>query len=215
MIRHVVWDWNGTLLDDVDACVATLGDLLDARGLPPVSREQYRARFGFPVRAFYEELGFSFADDAAFADLSRTFIAGYRRRDHQMRLCAGALDLMGRLAARGLGHLVVSAMETELLGQMLTEHAVAPRLRAFHGRGDLSAASKIDVGRDALRAHGLRPDEVLLVGDTLHDQELGDALGCHVILFAGGHQERGRLARPGVTVVDRLDDVEVAIDTIS
>ncbi len=53
----IIWDWNGTLLDDVDAAVGALNRMLAARGVPPTTRDYYRGHFGFPVRPFYAELG--------------------------------------------------------------------------------------------------------------------------------------------------------------
>ena len=54
---HIVWDWNGTLLDDVDAGIGALNRMLADRGLPAITRDFYRARFRFPVRPLYFEIG--------------------------------------------------------------------------------------------------------------------------------------------------------------
>jgi phosphoglycolate phosphatase len=205
-IRHVIWDWNGTLLDDVDACVDTLNSLLAERAMPTVDREAYRDRFGFPVRAYYEGLGFDFERED-FGALSRDFIARFRARVSQLRLTPGARALLADLRAGGVRHLVVSAMETGLLGTMLAEYALAPLVDGHHGRADLHAGPKVELGLAAVRARGLRADEILVVGDTLHDHELAEAIGCRSVLFSGGHQTRARLASAGTTVVDSLDEV--------
>jgi phosphoglycolate phosphatase len=211
MIRHVVWDWNGTLLDDVDPTVFTLNSLLEERRMPLVTREEYRDRFGFPVRAFYEGLGFDFGKED-FAALSIAFIERYRARGGAMRLWSGALEVMAALEARGVGQMVVSAMERGLLGRMLAEHGVAGFLAGHHGREDLQAGSKVELGVGAVRAAGLRPEEVLVVGDTLHDQELARAIGCRVALFAGGHQSPARLSAAGAPVIERLEELPPLLD---
>lgn len=203
-IRHVIWDWNGTLLDDVDASVAILASLLAERGLPPVSREEYRRRFGFPVQAFYEGVGFDFSQEP-FADLSRVFIARYRAA--ALRLFPTAASTLAAVAARGIGQLVVSAMQTELLDAMLVEHGIAAHFSHVRGRDDLSAASKVDLGLAAVRQLDLPPRETLLVGDTLHDHEVAQAIGCPVVLFAHGHQEHDRLAATGAPVVTALPQI--------
>ncbi len=206
MIRHIIWDWNGTLLDDVDCCVDTLNVLLAARGMPAVSRDMYRARFGFPVKDFYLGLGFDFgAED--FGALSHEFIADYRVRVAASQLGAGALALLRDLQAGGIGHVVLSAMERTLLGDMLQDYGVRPLLKAFHGTADLRAGSKVEVGVAAMRELGFSPDEVLLVGDTLHDHETAQTIGCRCVLFSGGHQSRERLTAAGVDVVDSLAEV--------
>ena len=210
MVRTVVWDWNGTLLDDVDPSVATLNVLRARRDLPPLSREMYRQSFGFPVRAFYEATGFDFATDD-YHDLSRDFIAEYRRRADQMKVSPSARAALYRLSEQGVVHLVVSAMEARLLGEMITEHGLGPALDGFFGTADHSAGSKIDVGSEAARVRSLDPETTVVVGDTLHDLDLARALGCRALLYAGGHQHRDRLAAAGGdvgTVIEDFDELD-------
>jgi phosphoglycolate phosphatase len=190
--------------------VATLNSLRAARALPLVTRDHYRARFGFPVKAFYEEIGFDFtAED--FAALSRDFHAEYRARAAEMRVMPGAREALAAVRARGAGSLVVSAMESEMLGQMLASHDVAPHLEGWHGRDDLTGDSKVALGVAAVRRRGLDPGQVLLVGDTVHDHELGQAIGCQVVLYAGGHQTRARLEATGAPVIDSLAALAAAL----
>jgi phosphoglycolate phosphatase len=211
MIRTVIWDWNGTLLDDVDSCVATLNVLRRTRGLLPLSREEYRARFGFPVRAFYESIGFDFSSHD-YAALSRDFIAEYRGRAAEMRVTDDARGTLARLAEKGVVHVVVSAMEAGLLGEMLDEHGVRPALRGFFGTRDHGAGSKVGLGLEAMRHAAADPATAVVVGDTLHDLELAQAIGCRAVLFAGGHQERRRLERTGVPVIDRFVELDAWIE---
>jgi phosphoglycolate phosphatase len=207
MVRTVLWDWNGTLLDDVDCCVSTLNALRLRRRMATLDREEYRRRFGFPVRAFYEEIGFDFvAED--FGALSRDFIAEYRSRAAEMQVALGARETLQRLSDRGVRHIVVSAMEARLLADMLDGHGLKPLLAGHHGRPDHSAGSKVEVGADAVRQLALDPAAVLVVGDTLHDHELAQAIGCRAVLYAGGHQTRERLAAAGAPVIDRLDQLD-------
>ena len=48
--KHVIWDWNGTLLDDAVLCVEVMNVVLARRKLPPLTAERYADRFRFPVR---------------------------------------------------------------------------------------------------------------------------------------------------------------------
>jgi phosphoglycolate phosphatase len=207
MVRTVIWDWNGTLLDDVDCCVSTLNALRLRRRMATLDREEYRRRFGFPVRAFYEEIGFDFvAED--FAALSRDFIAEYRSRAAEMQVAPGARETLQRLGDRGIRHIVVSAMEARLLADMLDGHGLKPLLASHHGRPDHSAGSKVQLGADAVRQLALDPAAVVVVGDTLHDHELAQAIGCRAVLYAGGHQTRERLSVAGAPVIDRLSQLD-------
>ena len=77
--KHILWDWNGTLLDDSWLCVEVLNDLLKEQGRDPISLETYRTHFNFPVIHFYEFLGFA-TDPVNFKAISHQFIAAYESR---------------------------------------------------------------------------------------------------------------------------------------
>jgi phosphoglycolate phosphatase len=213
-IRHVIWDFNGTLLDDVDCCVATLNTLLAERALPPISRAQYLAGFGFPVRDFYLALGFDFEREA-FDAVSASFIARYSAGLHEAAAHDGAHAALASLRQRALPQSVVSAMELTLLRALLARFGLAEYMAHVRGLDHLNATSKIDIGVALLRELRLEPHEVVLVGDTLHDRELAEAIGCHCLLFARGHQARDRLASSGVTLIESLAEVAPFIDALA
>jgi phosphoglycolate phosphatase len=56
--KNIIWDWNGTLIDDLDIAVKSICTLLVEHELPEISVEKYRNVFGFPVRKYYEDIGF-------------------------------------------------------------------------------------------------------------------------------------------------------------
>lgn len=213
-IRHVIWDFNGTLLDDVDCCVATLNTLLAERALPAISRGRYLENFGFPVRDFYIALGFDFEREA-FDAVSASFIARYSARLHEAVAHDGAHAALDALRQRALPQSVVSAMELTLLRELLARFGLAEYMANVRGLDHLNATSKIDIGLALLRELRLAPHEVVLVGDTLHDRELAEAIGCHCLLFARGHQARERLAGAGVTLIESLSEVAPFIDALA
>lgn len=216
-IRHVIWDFNGTLLDDVDCCVDTLNTLLAERALPPITRGEYLQRFGFPVRDFYLDLGFDFEREE-FDRVSATYIERYGTRLHAAAPQAGAHAVLTALRERAIAQSVVSAMESTLLRSLLSRFGLAEYMTHVRGLDDLNAGSKIDIGVALHRELRLAPDEIVLVGDTLHDCELAAAIGCHCLLFARGHQTRARLAArlgaagAGERLIDSLAEVARFID---
>ncbi len=211
MIKHVVWDWNGTLLNDVDVCVDTINTLLVDRAMPALERDRYRQCFGFPVRNFYVEIGFDIERED-FDRVSSTFIARYRSRQHELGLHNGVHDTLQQISRRGLSQHVVSAMEARMLHDMLIDHAIATHLGHVRGLDHLNATSKVDLGVALVRDLACAPEEILLVGDTLHDHETATAMGAHCVLFAGGHQTAERLSAAGADVIERLEDLHAIID---
>ena len=71
--QHIIWDWNGTLLNDTWLCVEVLNELLVARNRSTIDSNEYRKQFGFPVIHFYDYLGFD-VDVDSFDSISRAFI---------------------------------------------------------------------------------------------------------------------------------------------
>lgn len=193
-IRHVIWDFNGTLLDDVSCCVDALSTLLAERALPPITTERYREEFGFPVRDFYLGLGFDLERED-FDRVSRTFIDRYLERIVCARAYAGAHDALRYVARRALHQSVLSAMEHTMLGDLLVRYDLHEPMQHVRGLSDLRASSKVDLGRALLADIDVAAEEVVVIGDTLHDYETAAALGCRAVLVAQGHQTRARLER--------------------
>lgn len=205
-IRQVIWDFNGTLLDDVDACVETVNTILLEHARPSLTRDDYLARFGFPVREFYADLGIDL-DAPGFERLSRTYIERYLPRLDGLRPRADALQAMRALAERRVGQSVLSAMEARLLESLLERLDLRRHVVRVRGLDDFHAGSKTMLGVGLARELDVAPEEILLVGDTLHDFEVAQEIGCACLLYARGHQAAGRLAASGVPVVDSLVQV--------
>jgi phosphoglycolate phosphatase len=193
-IRHVIWDFNGTLLDDLSCCLGALSTLLEERALPPITTERYREEFGFPVRDFYVGLGFDFERED-FDAVSRTFISRYLDRIGDARAYAGAHDALRYVAERELSQSVLSAMESTMLSSLIERYELGEPMQYVRGLSDLRASSKVEIGRSLLAEIGAPPETVVVVGDTLHDHETALALGCRSVLVSHGHQARARIER--------------------
>jgi phosphoglycolate phosphatase len=193
----IIWDWNGTLLDDVQLSADIISEILAEHGLPPLSLAEYLQRFRFPVIEYYRDLGFDLGR-TAFADLSKTFISRYQSRVHETTsLHLGAGDLLTELTARGQTSAMLSAAHEQDLERLLRHYGVRHHFSHVFGLGDHYAHSKIERGHQLLAALGL-PDatakRVILVGDTDHDYEVAEALGIDVLLLTGGHSTYERLS---------------------
>jgi phosphoglycolate phosphatase len=204
--RHVIWDWNGTLLDDIDVVVGAMGALLARRSLPPLTLERYREVFDFPVSVYYEAVGLDLAREP-FAVLAEEWIAEFTKRWPSARLRETASDVLASLSAAGLTQSVLSAAERTLLADQARHFAIDHHFDALVGIDDHHAVSKVEHGRRWLADLDLPRHQVLLVGDTTHDVEVGHALGIDVVLVEGGHQSRGRLEATGERVLSGLGDV--------
>jgi phosphoglycolate phosphatase len=201
--RHILWDWNGTLLDDVSACVAAINRLLRRRALPTMGIARYRATFTFPVRNYYRRLGFDLRRED-WDRLAREFHAAYAQTARTARLRPGSRALLRELRRAGIPMSVLSASEQNLLRRMLRRRGIAGFFRSTAGLDNLNAASKTRLGQRLMASLGVDPRHVLLVGDTVHDFDVAQSLGCRCVLVAGGHQSEERLRACGCEVLEGL-----------
>ena len=203
--RHIVWDWNGTLLDDVQASVNTINKLLAARALPPTDIDRYRELFGFPVRNYYTAIGFRLENEN-WDLLARTYHDIYLA-DPSIRLHDEAVPVLRFCREAGLGLSVLSAAEQSILSRMLEDAGVTAWFDFIHGVDNLHGHSKVETGRQLIRRIPCPPAQVLFVGDTLHDHEVAVELGCHCVLISQGHQSHARLLAAGCPVLEKLSEI--------
>lgn len=207
MARYVVWDWNGTLLDDLSCAISVTNTMLTEFGLPLLGGvDDYRAKFRFPVVDYYTDLGFDTAEHS-FAAASRRYHELYLPAAGACGLHDGARDALAKLHRAGLGQMVISASQQDYLTAQLEPFCLEAWLDGALGIADIYAASKYALAERWLDGSGLSADEVLFVGDSQHDFEIAQTLGARCVLFSGGHQPRSLLASLGAPVVDSLRDV--------
>ena len=201
--RHVIWDWNGTLLDDAWLCVEILNEMLRRRGLPEVDAARYRELFTFPVVNVYREMGFD-VSNGAFEKMSVEYIEAYQARRSECRLHAEAREVLGKVQAAGLGQYILSAYRQDMLDSIIAEMNLAHFFTHLAGNSNIFAASKAEYGRRLVQTIGGDPREIVMVGDTAHDCEVARELGISCVLVSCGHYSPRRLETLGAAVFPDL-----------
>jgi phosphoglycolate phosphatase len=205
-LQHAIWDWNGTLLDDTDLCIDVMNGLLQERGLPLLTRERYYRIFDFPVMDYYRRLGFNFESDP-FAVVGAEFIRRYEVRRLEGRLHDEAAPTLQQVRSLGLTQSILSAYRHDTLEELLAHFQLRPYFTGVLGSDNVYAHGKIEQGLRWITQLGVPPDAAILIGDTTHDFEVAEAMGCRCLLVADGYHPRSKLERCGVPVVDDLRGV--------
>lgn len=204
-ITHVIWDWNGTLFDDVAVCVTSINQVLTEFGLPTLDgTAAYQRVFRFPIVDYYADLGFDVRPGGNFDAAARRFITVYHERSLACDLYAGAIETLGVLQRTGVRQVVISASEQGNLDAQMRPFALDRWLAGAQGIGDIYARSKQHLVDDYLRAHNADPRTVVMVGDSEHDHEIADAAGVRCVLYSRGHHARDHLEGLGAAVIDDL-----------
>lgn len=192
----ILWDWNGTLLDDAEFGRRIINDMLLARGFPAKSRDEYARLFDFPVIRFYERVGFDFSKEP-FEVTSQEFIDSYYRDVHTCDLQPGSRKLLICLRELGMRQLVLSASRQDHLEKQVRHYGLDGFFEELLGIDTVHAPGKSGRGTDWIRESDLDPQRVLLIGDTVHDAEVAEKMGIHCWLVYGGHNPEDRLRSTG------------------
>ena len=203
MEKRLIWDWNGTLLDDVAAAVGALNRMLVKRGARPITIEHYRRRFGFPVRPFYAELGVDLAkwDWDEICEDFHTFVL-----EEPQAVRPDARAALELAASLGFRQSILSALRQDKLEAALSANGFLGFFDRIFGVDNLDGASKLDRGRELMASLGPAADAPVFIGDTLHDAEVARELGGRCVLVSCGHQMPDRLAVAGCPVAATLAD---------
>lgn len=201
--KGIIWDWNGTLLNDTLLCVKTINRMLEKRDLQQLSVARYKTVFSFPVKDYYQKIGFNFAAEP-FEIPALEFIDSYNEGLSACRLHENSTTLLNHFQSKGIRQFILSAMKQDELNLCLQEQQVNHFFEHVSGLDNHYAASKLENGQKLLSDCKLEAGELVLIGDTVHDFEVANALGCQCILISNGHQSREILESTGVRVLDEL-----------
>lgn len=203
----VLWDWNGTLLDDLALCVDALNQMLSSHGYSQqYDTDSYREIFGFPIKDYYVRAGFDFQRHS-FAQLAEDYMAHYVPASMGCGAAEGAVETLSAIQAQGIPQVILSASALGTLQKQVEQCGLSGYFQTLLGLTDIYAASKVEIGKRFMAESGIDPASALMVGDTLHDFQVAQALGCRCVLVSCGHHSRERLATTGVPVVDTLPEI--------
>ncbi len=192
-MKYIFWDFNGTVLDDVELCHAILSEMLIEEERPPVTLEDYLHIFTFPVRAYYEIV--YDLEKTPFDVLAHRFIDRYQPRSLDCKLHDGVIETIMACERLGYTNVLLSASEVKNLAIQLEHFNIAHLFTHILGTQNIYATSKVQVALAFIKEHNIDPNDILMVGDTLHDAEVAERLGCDIILFTKGHQHPSRLQK--------------------
>ncbi len=204
--KLLIWDWNGTLLDDADYCVENINVLLKKRNLPLIDKKRYREVFTFPVINYYKAVGFDLEKEG-FEKPAHEYIKLYFGNFHKTKLFPCAAEVLETLSNAGYQQVVLSAMEHQSLEKTLEEKGILKYFNRIAGIGDHYGGSKTETGKQLIKELDINPKEAVMIGDTLHDKETADVIGVDTILVSQGHYSKERLLTAGVPVFENLKDV--------
>ena len=209
MIRQILWDWNGTLLDDLRYGMSVRNRTFPAFDLPVIeSVEAYHEQFTFPIRLYYERAGVT---DANFVAVAHAWMAEYVRGFSTVPLHEDAREALSCFEKAGIRQVVLSATKRDMLMEQIAQFDIQHHFAEMLGLDNIYAGSKEDIGRQYLQSCGIPPEETCMIGDTLHDADVAKAIGAKCVLVPRGHQSRKTLLTADLPIADSLKNAATMI----
>lgn len=201
---HVIWDFNGTVLDDVAAGIKSMNEILAARSLPLLDVSRYKEVFGFPVEDYYRRLGLDLEKEDFKTVLAPLWVALYLKNSADAPLLSGVHALSKALRRAGVHQSILSASQSEMLREQLQARGALDWFDEIWGTDSIHAYGKESLAKAWRAAH---PEALAVVlGDTEHDFEVAREIGAECILISAGHYSDARLRKCGVPVVSCLEE---------
>ncbi|HZM82057.1 MAG TPA: HAD hydrolase-like protein [Candidatus Limnocylindrales bacterium] len=197
---HLVWDWNGTLLNDLDVVVTATNAAFASLGGPAVTAEEHRRDFRRPVSDYYAGVLGRPVSEAEFAELDAVFHHTYREALASVRLTMDARQAM--TAWTGTQSLLSMWFHEELVpavDRFGLSFLRVDGLRESRGGGYKAAHLKMH-----LAELGIDSSTVCLIGDSADDAHAAAAVGARCVLYTGGFTHPDNLRPCGVPMADTL-----------
>jgi phosphoglycolate phosphatase len=204
--RDIIWDWNGTLINDAWVCAEIVNTLLEKRNMPLIDLDIYKQTYELPVINFFRRIGFDFSENE-FKELTEEFLAIYETRQFECSLQEGTAEALDFFAKRGIEQSILSAYQQHRLEKAVERFGIIDYFKNIVGRKDSLATGKEELALK-LREHLDRNNNRLLfIGDTRHDLEIAQTSGADCVLVSGGHYSSQRLHKSEALVLGSLAEL--------
>ncbi len=204
-ITHIIWDWNGTLLDDVGAALNSVNTMLERRGKSPIDMDQYYEYIDIPIKKFYEHI-FDLENEE-YSGILKEYNDGYENQMYEIGLSNGAREALNIIRSNGLRQSVISSCEQNQLNYYVKYFDLENYFDAVLGAEDFFASSKIERAKRYIESNQINPLSVLVVGDLVHDYEMAKTIGANCVLVSTGHQSESALLDCGANVVSSVSQI--------
>ena len=196
LIRSVILDWSGTMVDDLVPVWKSTNYVLTQCGLPAMTLEEFRREFCLPIRKFYR----SRTPHVPQAELERLFFAEYHNRQAEITVLPRTMDFLEFCRRQRINVFIASTVDPRTYSHQVQRFALAPYITKPY----IGIEDKTEKIHHILDENRLDREQTLFVGDMEHDIEAGRAGGVKTCAVLSGytHEERLRAWQPDLVCAD-------------
>ncbi len=208
--KTIIWDWNGTIINDVHICVDIANTMLTHQNQPTLDSNKYRNAFGFPISDYYKRIGIDLELESMEV-LTKKFIPAYMEQVRNCNLHENIVETFTHFEKTNREQYILTAGHKEDVIELLQYYKIRDFFKEVEGLDNYRAESKVDRGIALLKDNNIKKEHAVLIGDTDHDYEVAEAIGIDCILIANGHQSKEKLIRATNNAIPILDGVNELI----
>ncbi len=207
-MKTVIWDYNGTIINDVGIAVKIENEMLEKRGLKHnYSLEDYRSLFDTPMEDYYRQIGYTFENET-FHDVGVEFYALYDKYFYECSIHEGVINKFNEALIKGYTNIILSSCEQKKLLKQCHELQIDSYFQDIMGVDNLVSGSKVENGLRWLENNQTNGDECIYIGDTNADYLTAKALHIkQIYLVSNGHQSYERLKKLHHNTVRSIEEV--------
>lgn len=206
--KYIIWDWNGTILDDLQLNLEVENTLLQRRNRRLIKDiEEYHEKFQFPIIKFYQNLDFDLENEK-FEDIAREYVLEFDERFYELEIFPDSESVIREFKYKGIEQIILSQTEQRWLEKQVRAHDIDYLFTELLGARDIYVKGKVAIALEWITRNNIDSTQVLMVGDTVHDFEVAENIGCDVVLIARGHNSKEALMTTGAPVIDNIEQLK-------
>ncbi len=203
-ITHIIWDFNGTVLDDVHMAVAAVNDMLDARGLQKTDIDIYKRTLTMPLTEYYKTVGI-YCDD--IVSLSLEFRACCDKHPEKAKIADGVREVIEAAKNAGITNVLMSSLYHPHLLAEVEKYGISDMFDDIIGLPDRNLGSKKSNALMYIKKHKLDAKNILFIGDLISDAQMAQDIGSEAILISNGHMSFDRCKAQTENTYDNIKEV--------
>lgn len=199
-IKAILWDWNGTLLNDVLYSCKIVNAMLKKRNKKDISIKEYRQAFSFPIDDYYKKIGFDYRTLSEYYTIVDEFNISFMENVRECNLFDETKSVLEFCFENKIDQYILSGLNDHDLQQQVKMQGIEHFFKEIKGSNHSDATDKIENGKKMIETNHIDVTSAIYIGDTLADSDCAKQLGCFCVLFNGGHQE----------ISNRQDDIVIS-----
>ncbi len=211
-LKHIIFDYNGTLINDALAQYEPCAQAFREHELPFLSFDRFQKELYYPVKNFYIENGFD-TEKYDFAEMMDEYHRRFLLLLEKCELFSDVKETLEFFKNKNVSLSILSSLEHNMLMKNTKDKGIDKFFTNITGTKDTQAGSKIDNAKKWFQESGFKNHEIIMVGDTLHDAEVAEALNITCFLVSRGVQHKDVLQKSKYRVFDSLKDMVEYIKT--